>query len=206
MATNSGSIPVKQTFDDVIINHKLPTNDSAIPTYIIDGMQKCQKLAQIKHKKKPSQIARGNGDWFEFFIEKILSSKIKSTEFYMPIRNKITFSQLQGFSQVDWIPKPDIIVKNLNDVRGLVSIKWSMRHDRMYESAYEAAAVKNWIVKNKLPNIKIFLLTNDDSKSRLKTMLKVPELDGIYHVQANNYSSVSGLKSITNLISDLKKL
>ena len=206
MATNLGSIPVNQTFDTVIKNHKIPTNDVLIPDYIIDGMKKCQNLAQTKHKKKPSQLGRANGDWFEFFVEKILSKKMKSTEYYMPVRNKIIFSQLKGFSKVDWIPKPDIIVKNLNDVKALVSIKWSMRHDRMYESAYEAAAVKNWVTKNKLPDIKVFLLTNDDANSRLQTMLKVPELDGVYHIQANNYSSVTGLKSITDLISDLKKL
>lgn len=206
MATNSDSIPVNQTFEEVVKNHKLPTSDTEFPTYIINGMEKCQKLAQIKHKKKPSQLGRANGDWFEFFVEKIFSKKMKSTEFYMPVRNKITFSQLQGFSKVDWIPKPDVIVKSLNDVRGLVTLKWSMRHDRMYESAYEAAAVKNWVAKKKLSNIKVFLLTNDDAKSRLKTMLKVPELDGVYHIQANNYSSVTGLKSITELITDLKKL
>ena len=206
MATNSDSIPVNQTFEEVVKNHKLPTSDTEFPTYIINGMEKCQKLAQIKHKKKPSQLGRANGDWFEFFVEKIFSKKMKSTEFYMPVRNKITFSQLQGFSKVDWIPKPDVIVKSLNDVRGLVTLKWSMRHDRMYESAYEAAAVKNWVAKKKLSNIKVFLLTNDDAKSRLKTMLKVPELDGVYHIQANNYSSVTGLKSITDLITDLKKL
>jgi len=206
LATNSGSIPVNQTFDDVIKNHQLPTNDTDFPDYIIDGMDKCKNLAQTKHKKKPSQIGRANGDWFEFFIEKIFAKKMKSTEYYMPIRNKITFNQLSGFQKVDWVPKPDVIVKSLNDVKGLVSIKWSMRHDRMYESAYEAAAVKNWVAKNNLPNIKVFLLTNDDSKSRLKTMLRVPELDGVYHIQANNYSSVIGLKSLTQLITDLKKL
>jgi len=206
MATKSGSIPVKQTFDNVIKNHKLPINDTQFPDYVIEGMKKCQNLAQKKLKKKPSQLGRANGDWFEFFVEKIFAKKMKSTEYYMPVRKKITFSQLQGFDKVDWIPKPDVIVKSLKNVKGLVSIKWSMRHDRMYESAYEAAAVKNWIAKNNLPSIKVFLLTNDDAKSRLKTMLKVPELDGVYHIQANNYSSVVGVKSITQLITDLKKL
>jgi len=206
LATKSIPIPIIQTFDEVIKTHKLPTNDAEIPNYIIKGMEKCKDLAQKKQKKKPSQLGRANGDWFEYFIEKIFLTKMRPTEFYMPIRQKITFNQLQGFGKVNWIPKPDVIVKDLKNVKGLVSIKWSMRNDRMYESAYEAAAVKNWIAKNNLPNIKVFLLTNDDSKSRLKIMIRVPELDGVYHIQANNYSSVTSLKSITDLVTDLKKL
>jgi len=200
------SIPVNQVFEAVSKNHKLPTNDKDFSSYILDGMGKCQKLAQIKHKKKPSQLGRANGDWFEFFLDKIFTKKIQKTQYIMPVRQKITFNQLQGFEKVDWIPKPDIIIRNFKDVRGLVSVKWTMRHDRMYESAYEAAAVKNWIHQNKLRGIKIFLLTNDFASSRLKIMLKVPELDGVYHIQPEKYPNVDGLKSLIELIYDLKKL
>lgn len=200
------SIPINQVFEAVSKNHKLPTNDKDFSSYILDGMGKCQKLAQIKHKKKPSQLGRANGDWFEFFLDKIFTKKIQKTQYIMPVRQKITFNQLQGFEKVDWIPKPDIIIRNFKDVRGLVSVKWTMRHDRMYESAYEAAAVKNWIHQNKLQGIKIFLLTNDFASSRLKIMLKVPELDGVYHIQPEKYPNVDGLKSLIELIYDLKKL
>lgn len=207
MANDEEKIRVFPIFDSVDKQYPTPNDSQQFSDYILTGMEKCQNLAQIKHKKKPSQMGRANGDWFEFFIEKIFSKKMKKQDYIVTGRQRHKISELKGFEKVNWFPMPDIVIKNFQDVRGIVTVKWGMRHDRMYQSAYEAASIKKWIVENNLPPVKVFLFTNDDSIARLKTMLNVPELDGVFHLQSKKYSAkVPGIKSLIDLIDELKKL
>jgi len=207
LANDEEKISVFPIFDSVDKKYPTPANPQKFSNYILSGMERCQKLAQIKHKKKPPQLGRANGDWFEFFIGKTFSKQMGKEDFIITGRSRHKINELKGFEKVNWLPMPDIVIKNFQDVRGIVSVKWGMRHDRMYQSAYEAASIKKWITANKLQSAKVFLFTNDDSVARLKTMLNVPELDGVFHLQSEKYSEkVPEIKSLVDLINELKKL
>jgi len=207
LANDEKKIPVFPVFNSVDKKYPTPTDPQKFSYYILSGMERCQKLAQIKGKKKPQQLGRANGDWFEFFIEKIFLKTMNKEDFVLTGRSKHKINELRGFEKVNWVPMPDIVVKNFQDVRGIVSVKWGMRQDRMYQSAYEAASIKKWIAENNLQPAKVFLFTNDDSSARLKTMLNVPELDGVFHLQPEKFSdNIPEIKSLVDLINELKKL
>ena len=67
------------------------------------------------------------------------------------------------------------------------------------------------IQKNKLPTVKVFLLTNDDTSgyaSRLKIMSSVPALDGVYYVEYDKLSSdlQEKTKPIKSLIQEINSI
>lgn len=106
---------------------------------------------------------------------------------------------------------PDAIVKNPRDVRAVLSFKWGMRHDRMYEVGYEAYAIKDWVARRNLKPIKVLLVTNDDFsgwESRLRTMHACPVIDDIYYINYENVSSElrEFTKSMPCLITDLRTI
>jgi len=172
-------------------------------------MAGCKKQAASKFGKISSQqFGRMNGDWFELIFEEILKIRIGNDNFLKFGRGH-KIKEVKGFEKVSWIPAPDIILKNQTDLRAIISLKWGLRHDRMYQVGYEAYAVKDWIKKNSLKPVKVFLLANDIDpgyESRLVTMSKVPVLDAVFYLRHNILSKTvkNKVKSFEDILKEIK--
>jgi hypothetical protein len=106
---------------------------------------------------------------------------------------------------------PDVVVPGPERPRKVISLKWGMRHDRMYEVGYEAYAIKDWCNTAKLSRMKVFLVTNDETsgyKSRLGIMLKVPAIDGVYHVTQSSLPAElqKNVKSLPELLKEVREV
>ena len=209
------SIPIKDvilpTIQSVLKDSKLPEKEEDVGKFIADGMKKCENVAKRKFSVSPNQLGRLNGDWFEYLFQAAICSFVKEENITVFPGRGHHINEINGFEKVTWIPLPDAIVRNVKDLRAVITLKWGMRHDRMYESAYEAYAIKDWIQKNKLPTVKVFLLTNDDTSgyaSRLKIMSSVPALDGVYYVEYDKLSSdlQEKTKPIKSLIQEINSI
>jgi hypothetical protein len=192
--------------------YPLPNDIESVSKYITDVMRCCKEIAKKQYNiTKPNRIGRMNGDWFEYLVKHCLTHRLgKENITVFPGRGH-HIKEIMGFEKVTWIPMPDAIVKNVKDLRAVLTLKWGLRHDRMYEVGYEAYAIKDWIEKNKLPPIKVFLLENDNDsgyESRLEIMSKVPPLDAIYYLEHEKLPPKLQkiIKSIPDLIRDLKHL
>ena len=199
------------TFVRVLDSNPIPKKNSELTNYIINFMGKCKNNARTNFGKiSPQQFGRMNGDWFEHIFEEILKKKIGSNNFLKFGRGH-KIKEIKGFEKVSWIPAPDIILKNKTDLRSIISLKWGLRHDRMYEVGYEAYAIKDWIKKNSLTSVNVFLFANDtDSgyESRLQTMSKVPALDDVFYLRHENLSKSlkKNVKSLGNLLGEIQTI
>jgi len=180
-----------------------------ISRYILAMLEECGRLGIKNYSLSPNQLGRCNGDWFEYAIENVLKNFFRGDEFKAYPGRGHHIKEVRGFEKVSWIPMPDAIIKNTEDLRAVLSLKWGMRHDRMYEVGYEAYAIKDWCARNRMRSPKMFLVTDDHFsgyESRLRTMHECPVVDDIYYVQAARLggSLKSYIKPMPILISDLK--
>jgi len=198
--------------ENALEKYPSPKDIGSVSKYITNTMRCCKEIAKKHHKiTKPNRIGRMNGDWFEYLVKHSLTSQLgKENITVFPGRGH-HIKEFTGFEKVTWIPMPDAIVKNVKDLRAVLTLKWGLRHDRMYEVGYEAYAIKDWVSKNKLPAVKVFLLVNDNDsgyQSRLETMSKIDPLDAIYYLEYDKLSPKLKkiIKSVPELIQDLKSL
>jgi len=196
-------------FKKALEEFPVPKDDDELTRYIPKFMDECKKLGEKKFGRISSnQLGRINGDWFESIFEEVLKSRIGLQNFKKFGRGH-KIKEINGFENVTWIPAPDIIIKNENDLQVVISLKWGLRHDRMYEVGYEAYAIKDWVAKKNLKFVKVFLFANDlDSgyEARLQTMSKVPALDKVYYLRYDILPDEikNQVKSLVDLINELK--
>ncbi len=180
-------IPV---YEEVIRNNPLPINQNQYSQHIVTIMAECESEARRQFRNlSPNQLGRCNGDWFELIVRDTATNVVGNDNLMVFPGRGHHINEIQGFKQVNWIPQPDVIGRNLQDFRAVVSLKWGMRHDRMYEVGYEAYAIKDWVSRNNLPEVQVYLLTNDKFSgrdARLDKMSQVPALDGVFHIQHDN--------------------
>lgn len=189
----------------------VPKSENDISVFIIELIRKCDEIGITDYGLRPNQIGRCRGDWFELGIEAILESFLKSNEFKAYPGRGHRIKEIRGFEKVSWIPMPDVVFKSTVDLRGILTLKWGMRHDRMYEAGYEAYAIKDWCKRAEMREPVVFLVTNDDFsgfESRLLTMSRCPIMDGVYYVNHESLSSrvKNRIKSMSNLISDVRRI
>jgi hypothetical protein len=184
-------------------------NDAA--RFILELMKKCDQHGRKDFRMSANQIGRCRGDWFEYGIKEVLNKFLRPDQFRAYPGRGHSVREICGFEKVTWIPMPDIIVKSPQELRAVVSLKWGMRHDRMYEVGYEAYATKDWIQQNKMKSIKVLLVTANvfsGYESRLQTMHSCPVIDDIYFVHENLLTPdlKKIVKPLANLVSDLRKI
>lgn len=196
----------------ILENNSVPLDIEQLGSYVEDKMKLCENEARkIYPSITPNQLGRCNGDWFEYLFKSMIESQLKKENVTVfPGRGR-KINEIKGFHNVDWIPMPDAVVRNINDFRAVITLKWGMRHDRMYEAAYEAYAIKDWIKRKKLPSVKVFLFTNDNFsgfESRLKIMSKVPVLDGVFYLRYDKLPlNLQGVvKSFSELVKEIKSI
>ena len=183
--------------------------------YIRSVMMECITQA-TNMGKSINGIGNMSGDWFEMLSKIILEEEIGDQNITIHVGDgqNHRIRELDGFAHVRWIPYPDAIIRNERNLQATLSIKWGMRHDRMYEVAYSAYAINEVLTNQDRPPIHSYLFTNDDSASRLATMLEIPMITNVYHlapreIQSKNpeiANSLRRLKSLTDMINDLRIL
>ena len=202
---------IKDSFKEAVRLVSAPANEDDISRFLVQIINACDKIGYTRYSMSPNQIGRCRGDWFELAIEKVLGHFFSQNDFKAYPGRGHSITEIKGFQDVSWIPMPDAIFRSPMDFRALLSLKWGMRHDRMYEVGYEAYAIKDWLSRNNLPSIKVFLATNDEFsgfESRLETMSRCPVIDDVYYVSHDRLSSALKLevRSIPQLINDIRQI
>ena len=135
------------------------------------------QLMSVAGKKIQRQNYLGIG--FTCLVQETLRRFCKVTS-----RMEVAVGNIPGFEDAERLRpgfgnKPiDLIVKDENDFRVIISSKWSMRHDRIDEMIEQAR-----ILKQIRPNLTFLAVTNEFMRGRLQRALRGDPIDAIYHVQ-----------------------
>lgn len=189
-----------------------PDSVEQYPKYIIDMIDTCVRLGG-RYGRSKNALSNMKGHWFEMLCKTVFEKELGKNNVTMHVgdgRNH-KIKELVGFEHVTWITYPDAIVVDENRLKAAVSIKWGMRHDRMYEPLYAALAMNDVLSKSER-KINFYLLTNDDSPARICMMLEAPMLDNVYHLVPptirpnNDYQKnlLRRLKGLDDLLRELK--
>jgi len=163
----------------------MPDRIEQYPKYIMCMMDECLKLGG-KYGRSENALSNMKGNWFEMLCKDIFEKELGKDNITMHVgdgRNH-EIKELKGFESVTWITYPDAIVINESRLKAAISIKWGMRHDRMYEPLYASLAM-NDILSKLGKKINFYLLTNDNSTARMCKMLEAPMLSSVYHLAPN---------------------
>ena len=189
-----------------------PDRMEQYPKYITDMIDTCVRLGS-QYGRSGNALSNMKGNWFEMLCKTIFEKELGKDNVTMHVgdgRNH-EIKELVGFESVTWITYPDAIVVDENRLKAAISIKWGMRHDRMYEPLYAALAM-NDVLSELGKKINFYLLTNDDSTARMCKMLEAPMLSDVYHlvphtIRPNNdhqKNLLRRLKGLDDLLRELK--
>ena len=184
---------------------KIPSpNRSEYGKYIMDMMNMCLELG-ASYGRTGGALGNMKGHWFEMLCKAIFEKDLGKGSITVHANDKRShkISEIKGFENVTWITYPDAIIINEQNLKAAISIKWGMRHDRMYEILYAALAMKDHLREQGKP-LNFYLLTNDDSPARMRAMLEAPMLDGVYHINPKSIHPSSGTQG--NVLRRLKGL
>lgn len=187
-------------------------NKTEYVKYITNMMDACIKLGK-SHGRTSGALGNMKGHWFEMLCKYIFELELGKDNVTIRINDRTNhkIKEIKGFEDVTWITYPDAIIINEQKLKVIISIKWGMRHDRMYEPLYAALAMKDHL-KEQDRRLNFYLFTNDDSAARLRVMLEAPMLDGVYHLNPDSIRPTSGtqgnvlrrLKSLDDLLGQLR--
>ena len=100
-------------------------------------------------------------------------------------------------------PRIDLISKKNKKIVAILSLKWSIRHDRLNDVTGECESYKIACKKlgKKIP--KFFTITNEFSPSRLQKIINHPCIDGVVHVHKEAVVNVCDLDGRLSKMIDL---
>lgn len=102
-------------------------------------------------------------------------------------------------------PFIDILVRKRGRNRGIISTKWSIRHDRINDLTSECRAYKN-AARFTDTQIFYYAATNEYDPARVEKPLTDRCIDGVVHVHKPLVTSVSGLDGRLAELLDLSEL
>lgn len=102
-------------------------------------------------------------------------------------------------------PFIDILVRKGGQNRGIISTKWSIRHDRINDLTSECRAYKN-AARFTDTQIFYYVATNEYDPARVEKPLTDKCIDGVVHVHKPLVTVVSGLDGRLNEFLDLSEL
>ena len=104
-------------------------------------------------------------------------------------------------------PRIDILAKNNNIPRAIISAKWSVRHDRLSDITNECpvykAAYQRIYRQTQRANLLYYVVTNEYDPSRLNKMLDDTCVNGIVHVHKAAVIEICGLNGRLTRLMDL---
>lgn len=201
--SNTAGPSTLDIFNEVVRYRQLPDRES-YSSHVIEVMKECETRAK-SYGKSVNAVGNMSGKWFEMCCERIFRHELKAgITMHVNDSHTHTISEIAGFDNVTWIPYPDAIIRDESNFKAAISVKWGMRHDRMYEVPYSAFAINDVLGRRRRKKVNFYLLTNDDSPSRLATMLEIPVLSGVYHLNPE-YVTASDSR-LENVLRRLKGL
>lgn len=91
-------------------------------------------------------------------------------------------------------PKIDIVVRNQNHIRAIISCKWSLRHDRLNDISNECPTYKQAASWTRT-QIDYLVTTNEYDPARLNKLLADSCVDALIHVHKHLPTNICGLDS-----------
>ncbi len=89
-------------------------------------------------------------------------------------------------------PSVDVAVTRGGIPRGVVSSKWSIRHDRISDPTNECTSYKSAAVQQQLMDLSYFVITNELDGQRLDKVINQPCVDGLIHVHLDLVEQLLG--------------
>jgi hypothetical protein len=102
-------------------------------------------------------------------------------------------------------PFIDILVRKQGRNRGIISTKWSIRHDRINDLTSECRAYKN-AARFTDTQIFYYVATNEYDPARVEKPLTDKCIDGVVHVHKPLVTAVGGLNDRLDELLDLSEL
>lgn len=102
-------------------------------------------------------------------------------------------------------PHIDILALKSNVPRAIISVKWSLRHDRISDITNECPAYKQAALNHGW-SIDFYAVTNEFDPARLRKGLSDTCLNGLVHVHKDNIIVVCGMNGRLSGMLDLKDL
>ena len=106
-------------------------------------------------------------------------------------------------------PRIDLLARQNNIPRAIISTKWSIRHDRLSDITNECPVYKegyNRIHRGRGGRLYFYVLTNEFQSGRLAKMLSDPCIDGVVHVHKPLVVDVCGFDGRLDKLFDLTDL
>jgi len=189
----------KRIFDSAIEKTQLPSSRNDIAVFLLKLMESCEKQAK---DATPGMLGRYKGDWFEWGIAKCIEMAFGRNSYQT--KEDIKLKDIDGFEFEEWIPCPDIIVKDTHHLKAVISAKWGLRPDRRYEEPFVGMEMKRIE-----PSVKYLVVTNDASPQNIQMLVDSKGgVDRVYHLEHEKIApKIKGrLYSFADLIDDLGTL
>lgn len=100
----------------------------------------------------------------------------------------------------------DIVALKGGKERAIISVKWSIRHDRLRDLLDECT-----VYKKHRPKLKFYVVTNEFMPARLRKLIEDPCVDEVFHVNRemvlevnNGNSRLVGLKDFGDIIVEFR--
>ena len=93
-------------------------------------------------------------------------------------------------------PKVDVAALRGGDPRGVVSCKWSIRHDRVSDPTNECTAYKAAAIQRQVMDLTYVVVTNELDEQRLDKVLNQPCVDALVHVHLDLVRHYNGGLSV----------
>jgi hypothetical protein len=148
------------------------------PVYLSTHIDRMMQLPRWLGKQRHNPI--GNG--LRILLAEVLRRwGSQSMEFEQEQKGTYWFPgiTMPGRSET---PSVDVMMVKNERPRGLVSCKWSIRHDRISDPTNECQEYKAAAARRQLPTIGFYVFTNEFNPSRLEKVLNQPCVDGLVHV------------------------
>jgi len=102
-------------------------------------------------------------------------------------------------------PSIDVVAFKNNYARAIISIKWSLRHDRINDITNECPSYKAAAMMQRR-ELDYYVVTNEYAPARLNKILSDPCINGVAHVHKRAVDEVCGLDGRLDSMLDLSDL
>jgi hypothetical protein len=93
-------------------------------------------------------------------------------------------------------PKIDVLILKARRPRGIVSCKWSIRHDRISDPTNECTSYKAAAIQQQITDLEYFVVSNEFSAARLDKVLGQPCVNGLIHVHSPLFETIAGPQAV----------
>ncbi len=99
----------------------------------------------------------------------------------------------------------DVLIEENQNPHAVVSVKWSVRHDRINDLTNECPAYKAAAQRLSRTDLKYYVVTNEFDPGRLDKILGDTCIDGVVHVDKYAVVNVCGLNGRLNKLLDISE-